>query len=146
MPTSEDLGVGRVTKRRNGVGAGGLPVADSRPVLHDGRIEGSRCTTCRYPSAQRGLPWCPVCYAPIADDTFAVTGTAWASAVVAIPVNDVRAPFALAYVDLDDGPRVLARLDVPAALPIDARVRIVRSEVGDLVAARADVPAEGNQS
>lgn len=134
MPTADQLGVGRVTKRRNGVAAGGLPVADSRPVLRDGRVEGSRCTSCRYPSAQRGLPWCPVCYAEISDTDFAVTGAAWSSVHVAIPVNDLPAPFALAYVDLDDGPRVLARLSGPDALPIDTRVRIVGSDAGDLIA------------
>lgn len=138
MPTSENLGVGRVTKRRNGVGAGGLPVADSRPVFRDGRIEGSRCTACRHPSAQRGVPWCPVCYSDVVDETFAPAGSAWSSAVVAIPVNDVKAPFALAYVDLDDGPRVLARLDEPTALPVDSRVEILGSDAGDLIARRAD--------
>lgn len=137
MPTSENLGVGRATKRRNGAGAGGLPVADSRPVFHEGRIEGSRCTACRHPSAQRGLPWCPVCYADVVDETFAPEGTAWSSAVVAIPVNDVKAPFALAYVDLDDGPRVLARLDEPTALPINTEVQIVGTRNGDLIARRA---------
>ena len=91
----------------------------------------------RHPSAQRGLPWCPVCYADVVDETFAPEGTAWSSAVVAIPVNDVKAPFALAYVDLDDGPRVLARLDEPTALPINTEVQIVGTRNGDLIARRA---------
>lgn len=136
MPAAEELGVGRATKRRNGVGAGGLPVADSRPVFRDGRVEGSRCAACRYPSAQRGLPWCPVCYAAITDTTFAPTGRAWSSVAVAIPVNDLKPPFAMGYLDLDDGPRVLVRLDTPTAVPIDTRMRIIRSERGDLIAIR----------
>lgn len=133
MPDSPELGVDRVTKRRNGAAAGGVPVADSRPFLVDGRVAGSRCVACRYPSAQRGLPWCPVCYSAIDDDTFAPAGSAWSSVQVAIPVNDRMAPFALAYVDLDDGPRVLARLDEPAAVPVNTRVRIVGVDQGDLV-------------
>lgn len=137
MPESTDLGVDRVTKRRNGVAAGGLPVADSRPFLVDGRVAGSRCPTCGYASAQRGLPWCPVCYCQIADASFEPTGIAWSSVLVAIPVNDRQPPFALAYVDLDDGPRVLARLDVPAALPVNTRVKIVGIDAGDLVAEAA---------
>lgn len=134
MPEAAELGIDRVTKRRSGAAAGGLRVADSRPDLVDGRVLGSRCEECRYPSPQRGLPWCPVCYAPIADETFAPVGTAWSSVVVAIPVNDKIPPFALVYVDLDDGPRVLARLVEPVALPVNSRVRVVGIDAGDLVA------------
>lgn len=137
MPAAADLGVDRVTKRRNGERAGALPVADSRPFLVEGRVAGSRCTSCRYPSAQRGLPWCPVCYAQIVDDTFSAEGIAWSSVTVAIPVNDRPAPFSLAFVDLDDGPRVLARLDHPAAVAPNTRVAIVGIEAGDLIASSA---------
>lgn len=138
MPAPEDLGIDRVTKRRNGARAGGLAVADSRPALADGRVAGSRCRECGYPSAQRGLPWCPVCYGAIEDATFSPSGLAWSSVRVEIPVNDIAPPFALAYVDLDDGPRVLVRLDEPAALPIDTRVEIVRADAGDLIASRKE--------
>jgi uncharacterized protein len=111
------LGVGRPTKRRAGAVVGGLPVADSRPVLDDGAVLGARCTACRYPAAQQGLPWCPVCYDPVEPDRFATTGTVWSATVVAIPVGDRRPPFGLAYLDLDDGPRVLVHLAEPAVLP-----------------------------
>jgi uncharacterized protein len=134
-PGVGELGVGRPTKRRAGAVVGGLPVADSRPVLDDGAVLGDRCTACRYPAAQQGLPWCPVCYAPVEADRFAPTGTVWSSTVVAIPVGDRRPPFGLAYLDLDDGPRVLVHLAEPAVLPAGTRLRITGTDRGDLVAA-----------
>lgn len=133
-PGPSGLGEGRPTKRRAGAGVGGLPVADSRPVLIDGTVRGSRCASCRYPSAQVGLPWCPSCQGEMHEEHFAPEGVAWSSTVVHIPVKPRRPPFALAYVDLDDGPRVLAHLDPPEALPIDTRVVISGTDLGDLVA------------
>jgi hypothetical protein len=132
---STDLGFGRPTKRRSGAAAGGLPVADPRPVWEDGAVLGSRCTVCRYPAAQRELPWCPVCHEPIEAERFAATGTIWSATVVAIPVGDRRPPFALAYLDVDDGPRLLVHLAEPTAPPIGTRARITGTDRGDLVAA-----------
>lgn len=138
------LGQGRPTKRRPGGAVGGLPVADPRPVLHDGHIAGVRCTTCRYPAAQDGIPWCPVCYQPVEPERFAATGTAWSSTVVAIPVGPLRPPFALAYLDLDDGPRVMVRLAEPEVVPPGTRLRITGTDRGDLIA--APVAARGERS
>ncbi|MFC4943618.1 Zn-ribbon domain-containing OB-fold protein [Pseudonocardia sp. GCM10023141] len=135
MTAPGELGVGRPTKRRAGSVVGGLPVADSRPVLGEGAVLGVRCTACRYPAAQQELPWCPVCYAPVEPARFAATGAAWSSTVVAIRVGDRRPPFGLAYLDLDDGPRVLVHLAEPAVVPIGARLRITGVDLGDLVAA-----------
>jgi uncharacterized protein len=125
---------GRVTKRRPGAVKGGLAVADSRPVFRDGRVHGLRCTECRTPSAQRDLPWCPRCQGPVVDDSFTPSGSIWASTVVAIPVGNRKPPFALAYIDLDDGPRVLAHLALPESAPIGTRVTVTAVESGDLVA------------
>ncbi len=122
--------MGRPTKRRPGAAVGGLPVADSRPVLADGAVLGCRCTVCRYPAAQLGLPWCPV-----APERFAVSGTVWSSTVIAIAVGTLSPPFGLAYLDLDDGPRVLVRLATPEAVPIGTRLTITGTDGGDLVAA-----------
>ncbi|MDN5916139.1 MAG: OB-fold domain-containing protein [Pseudonocardia sp.] len=135
---SAELGVGRATKRRPGAAVGGLPVADSRPVLDDGTVLGVRCTACRYPVAQVGVPWCPVCYGSVELARFATSGDVWSSTVVEIPVGDRRPPFGLAYVNLDDGPRVLVHLDEPAVLPLGARLRITGTDAGDLTAARID--------
>jgi uncharacterized OB-fold protein len=133
-PTPSELGVGRPTKRRPGSAVGGLPVADSRPVLADGRIQGVRCADCRYPSPQTGQPWCPVCYGRLENATFTPSGAVWSSSTVGIPVGTRRPPFALAYVDLDDGPRVLAHLDGGHSVPIGTRVTITGMDDGDLVA------------
>ena len=126
---STELGVGRPTKRR-----GALPVADPRPVWDGAAVIGVRCTACRYPAAQRELPWCPVCHAALAPERFAATGTIWSATVVAIPVGERRPPFALAYLDLDDGPRLLVHLAEPVAPPIGSRARIIGTDSGDLVA------------
>ena len=126
--------MGRPTKRRPGAAVGGLPVADSRPVFDGAAVLGVRCTTCRYPAAQTGIPWCPVCYGPVEPARFAPTGAAWSSTLVAIPVGTRRPPFALAYLNLDDGPRVLVHLAEPAVVPIGARLRITATDAGDLVA------------
>jgi uncharacterized protein len=134
MSEPSELGVGRPTKRRSGLAAGGLPVADSRPVFASGRVHGTRCDGCRYPSPQRELPWCPVCYSTVSAASFAATGTVWSSTVVGIPVGKRKPPYALAYVDLDDGPRVLALLDSPVVVPIDSRVTIDGVDDGSLVA------------
>ncbi|MBW0092278.1 OB-fold domain-containing protein [Pseudonocardia sp. KRD-184] len=136
---TSELGVGRPTKRRPGAAVGGLPVADSRPVLDrsaDGgdAVLGVRCTACRYPAAQTGIPWCPACYGPVAPERFAATGTAWSSTVVAIRVGQRRPPFGLAYLDLDDGPRVLVHLAEPVVVPIGTRLRITGTDDGDLLA------------
>jgi uncharacterized OB-fold protein len=131
---SSDLGVGRPTKRRAGAAVGGLPVADPRPVFADGAVLGMRCTACRYPVAQREIPWCPVCGGALADERFTAAGTVWSSTVVAIPVGERRPPFGLAYLDLDDGPRLLVHLAEPSVLSPGTRVTITGAEHGDLVA------------
>jgi hypothetical protein len=137
-PTESTLGVGRPTKRRPGSAVGGLPVADPRPVFDEAdggaAVLGVRCTACRYPAAQRGIPWCPVCYQSVEPARFSPSGAAWSSTVVAIPVGERRPPFGIAYLDLDDGPRVMVHLDEPAVLPLGARLRITGTDRGDLVA------------
>lgn len=133
-------GAGRPTKRRPGAWAGGLPVADPRPVLEAGAVLGVRCGTCRYPVAQTGIPWCPACYGPVAPARFAAAGTAWSATVIAIPVGPLRPPFTLAYLDLDDGPRVLVRLAGPGAVPVGTRLRITGTDGGDLIAEPEERP------
>lgn len=138
-PTESTLGVGRPTKRRPGSAVGGLAVADPRPVFDaagEPAVLGVRCTACRYPAAQQGIPWCPVCYQPVEPARFSTSGSAWSSTVVAIPVGERRPPFGIAYLDLDDGPRVMVHLAEPVVLPLGARLRITGTDRGDLVASR----------
>ncbi|MCK8671452.1 OB-fold domain-containing protein [Rhodococcus sp. HM1] len=55
---------------------------------------------------------------------------------MAIPVGTHRPPFGLAYLDLDDGPRVLVHLAEPAVLELGARLEITGTDDGNLVASR----------
>ena len=43
--------------------------------------------------------------------TFGPKGTVFSSTVLRIPVPGRTPPFAMAYVDVDDGPRILAHVD-----------------------------------
>lgn len=106
---------------------GAVSSADPRPVVvagpaGEGLVEGRRCTVCAEPSAFT-WPACPACGGPVEPARFGPGGTVWSATVVRIPVADRAPPYALAYVDLDDGPRVLAHSAAP--VPIGARVRIL---------------------
>lgn len=51
------------------------------------------------------------------------------------PVDGRDAPFTLAHVDLDDGPRILARLVRSGELPPGTGVRVVGDDDGDVLVA-----------
>ena len=125
-----------VSKRRSGEAHGGLPVADPRPRVVDGKVAGWRCQRCNHAVAQES-PWCPNCSAAALEpEAFGPGGTVWAGTVVHLPVGEWLAPFGLAYVDLDDGPRVLAHTTDGRVLPVGSRVRLV--ENGDSVFVEAE--------
>ena len=114
-----------ISKRRPGEKLGGLAVADPRPRVEGERVLGARCRACRYPTAP-AAPWCPACQSLEQEDVaFGPRGVVWSSTIVHIPVGDWRPPYALAYVDLDDGPRVLAHLDAPEILAPGTPVRVI---------------------
>ncbi len=46
-------------------------------------------------------------------DAFGPKGTVFSSTVLRVPVPGRTPPFTLAYVDMDDGPRILAHVDGP---------------------------------
>jgi uncharacterized OB-fold protein len=125
-----------VSKRRAGEVMGGAFVADPRPEVRGDKVVGARCKACGYPSAP-AAPWCPACQHRAQDAVeFGPGGTVWSSTLVHILVGRWKPPYALAYVDLDEGPRVLAHLQEPASLRIGTRVRIVGGdEGGDLIVA-----------
>jgi uncharacterized protein len=87
---------------------------DPRPTVveHDGAhaIEGWRCTECSHPTLW-SPPRCPVCGGHPEATTFGRGGAVWSSTVVRVAVPGRTPPYGLAYVDLDDGPRVLAHVD-----------------------------------
>lgn len=123
-----------ISKRRAGEVMGGGFVADPRPQVQGEAVVGVRCGTCGYPSAP-AAPWCPVCQSreqkPAA---FGPGGTVWSSTLVQIPVGRWKPPYAIAYLDLDEGPRVLAHLETAEIVKGGTRVRVVGAdEGGDLI-------------
>lgn len=107
---------------------------DPRPVLETTENRGStvvgvRCTACGYAVAYRRLA-CPACGGVAERENFGPAGTVWSHTRVRIPVGDRVPPYDLVYVDLQDGPRILAhgpdlddRNSVPA-FAIGARVEL----------------------
>ena len=88
-------------------------------------VTGTRCTSCGYPIAER-LTFCPACGGPCVDATFGPGAEVFAATVLRVPVPDRPAPRGLAYVDIDDGPRILAHVTTTdAALRPQSRVRLV---------------------
>ncbi len=121
-------------------------VPDPRPhvvALESGlRLAGTRCEDCGLPSLW-DPPRCASCGGRLRPESFGPDGTVWSSTVVRVPVPGRTPPYALAYVDLDDGPRVLAHVvapDAPAApmerLMPGVRVRLVTSTADGDVAVR----------
>ena len=108
--------------------------ADARLRVSDGCVVGARCRACGYPTAP-ATPWCPVCRGPQREARFGPGGRVWAATVVHLRVRGgLPPPYGLAYVDLDDGPRVLARLNEAGAFGPGTRVAVVDDDgEGDLV-------------
>lgn len=113
--------------------------ADPRPELvkREGQflLTGSRCGDCGHPMAVVP-PRCPVCGgSAMVPTTFGPRGTVFSSTVLRIPVPGRTPPFALAYVDVDDGPRILAHVDGPdETLDPESRVALAGwTDLGDPV-------------
>lgn len=110
--------------------------SDPRPQIQrtahgDRVVVGRRCRSCAEPVAY-AWPRCPACGSEVEPARFGPGGTVWSSTVVRIAVPGHTPPYSLAYVDLEDGPRVLAHVDGEDPAPIGGRVRLV------------DVTAEGD--
>lgn len=102
----------------------------------DGRVRlmGWRCTGCTHPVALPA-PWCPRCGARLAPDKFGPGGVVWSSTVLRVPLPGRAPPYGLAYVDLDDGPRVLAHYtaDPMVRLAVGTAVELTTpTEFGDI--------------
>jgi len=106
---------------------------DPRPQVTTGpdglpRVLVMRCRACGEVAAYR-WPRCPACRGAVEPAEFGPDGTVWSATVVRIPVSGRTPPYALAYVDLDAGPRVLAHV-LPAGGPapvIGSRVRLAEA-------------------
>lgn len=73
----------------------------------------------------------------MAPAAFGPAGTVWSSTVVRVPVPDRTPPYVMAYVDLDDGPRVLAHVAMAQGeaqrIPVGTRVELTAStDQGDV--------------
>jgi uncharacterized protein len=109
-----------------------IEVRDPRPKVEGVQIVGSACTRCGHRWALR---WhqCERCLGDSVAARYGPRGEVWASATVHLVVGHRRPPFTLAYVDLEDGPRILARTTSDHELPPGARVRIIGDDEGDIV-------------
>lgn len=111
---------------------------DPRPrgVTENGltKVEGWRCTQCAYPIAQP-VQRCPECGGEMGSDVFGPSGTIAASTVLRVRVPGYDPPYAVAYLDLDDGPRVLVHTPGTSAIPPGTAAGLTGStERGDLAA------------
>ncbi|MCW0212085.1 MAG: OB-fold domain-containing protein [Pseudonocardia sp.] len=120
-----------------------IPDQDPRPQVSAGAdggiVDGRRCRSCAEVSA---FPWpaCPACGGAVEPASFGPFGKVWSATVVRIPVPGRTPPYRLAYVDLDDGPRVLAHVQADGAAErvvaasIGSRVRLLPdTDEGDLL-------------
>lgn len=118
------------------------PIPDPRPRTVDEagtpRVPGQRCVACRHPLAY-AAPRCPVCRGALAEARFGPGGVVFAATIVRVPIPGRTPPWGLAYVDLDDGPRILAHFAPDAGpLAVGARVRLAASTAdGDPAVAAA---------
>jgi uncharacterized protein len=109
-----------------------IEVSDPRPMVSELQVLGSICENCGQTSAWR-RPRCERCLGGTAPTRFGPGGIVWSSATVHLRVGHRPPPFTLAYVDLDGGPRVLARLQPDVELACGIRVQIVGTDEGDVV-------------
>jgi uncharacterized protein len=111
--------------------------ANYRPVLSADGLAGARCGTCGYVVAP-AVPRCPACSgAMTAPVTFARTGEVWSATVVHIPTGGHEPPIGFAYIDVDEGPRVLALFAAEDRLAPGEAVTLA-AQRDDLFAARTE--------
>jgi len=116
-------------------------IPDPRPRVTADGVAGWRCGGCGYPTVQP-VPRCPECGAAVSETTFAATGEVFAATRLHVAVPGRMPPFAVAYVVLDGGPRIL--VDTPGEVALVPGDRVVVDGVtdrGDPVA----VPAGGDR-
>jgi uncharacterized OB-fold protein len=93
-----------------------LAIVEDRP-----RLIGSKCSKCgdvRFPFAQS----CPNCYAPRQDLYEAIlsdSGTVVSACRIDRAPKMFHAPYAVGYVQLPEGPRVLCQLEANSLTPSD---------------------------
>ncbi|MEU3273087.1 hypothetical protein ABZ639_19780 [Saccharomonospora sp. NPDC006951] len=124
------------------------PTGDPRPRVVTGpggggdvAVAGWRCSGCGHPIAQQ-VSRCPLCRSSVADSVFPAEGEIWASTCLRVRVPGHTPPFAVAYLVLDDGPRVLVHTPGEQPLPPASRAKVTgMSETGDLLAVAVEETA-----
>ncbi len=113
---------------------------DPRPHLLDQgelgvTISGNCCVTCDLKTLSQAES-CPACGGGVVPASFGPQGTVWSSTVVRVPVPGRQPPYAIAYVDIVDGPRVLCHLaGASERAAVGARVHLTGlTNEGDLCA------------
>ena len=93
--------------------------------LSDGKILLQRCAACEHVYFY-AREWCPSCWSPdVQWFQSSGRGTVFATTVANVAFQGIDArdvPFAVGLVDLDEGPRVPARLHVATSYPLGQRV------------------------
>ena len=123
---------------RTGSAENAPTAADPRPeFVKEGErylLVGGRCRSCGLASAYVP-PICPCGQAGQVESCgFGPGGTVFSSTVLHIPVSERPPPTCLAYVDVDDGPRILAHVELAlgvAPLPGDQVFLAGRNSLGD---------------
>ena len=123
---------------RTGSAENAPTAADPRPeFVKEGErylLVGGRCRSCGLASAYVP-PICPCGQAGQVESCgFGPGGTVFSSTVLHIPVPERPPPTCLAYVDVDDGPRILAHVELAlgvAPLPGDQVFLAGRNSLGD---------------
>jgi uncharacterized OB-fold protein len=114
-----------------------LSSADPRPRVVGGLLAGARCAQCGHPSVVEP-PRCARCRGTMVPAHFGPEGTLWATTTIHVsPRGDRAVPYTLGYVDVDDGPRLLAHVEdasvadgVVAAPAVGQRARLSALTVG----------------
>lgn len=101
------------------------------------RLLGSSCSACGT-SAFPARSFCPACFSgePVQPAVLSDTGTVFSYTVVRQAPGKRPTPYALAYVDLEDGVRVLAQIDhdtqaLTIGMPVKLVIRRVHTDDGE---------------
>ena len=110
------------------------PRPRTREENDEHRLVGQRCADCGTVNATARAR-CPDCRGELVEAPFGPGGHVWSATVVRIPVPGRQPPYAVAYVDLDGGPRVLAHVAEVTEAPVPGTaVRLTGSnELGDVM-------------
>ena len=99
----------------------GGEMIDPRPRVEGETLHGARCSECGHAHAVL-VARCTRCGGTLAPASFGPAGTVWSTTTLHVAGNGRAAPYTLAYVDLDEGPRVLAHAG--GRVSVAARVRL----------------------